>query len=237
MDPYLDRYCGLDSPLHRLDPRAKIVAVFALVLVCVSTQPSAYAAFGTYFLLLAIAIGFSRVPVGYIFRRSLVVIPFVLVVAAFLPFLKHGGLLIFWNVLAKSYIALLAVIVLSVTTPFPDLLQGFRLLRIPAVLTLLTAMAYRYLFVIVDEAFRMKRAGDSRGYGGKWLWHAKVIGQMIGALFIRSYERGERVYSAMLSRGFDGKAVPGGAAPLGTRDWVFAAASLAALVAVRVVIR
>ena len=237
MDPFLDRYSALDSPVHRLDARVKIVAVFGLVLVCVTTPPRAFAAFGAYVALVVAALAFTRVPVGYLFRRSLLVLPFVLVVAAFMPFLPHNGLLVFWNVLAKAYIATLALILLSVTTPFPKLLEGFGRLRVPGVLTLQAALAYRYLFVIVDEAFRMKRAGDSRAFGGRWLWHAKVVGQMIGALFLRSYERGERVYAAMLARGFDGKAAPGGHARLQARDWAFAGCALAALVVVRVVIR
>jgi cobalt/nickel transport system permease protein len=237
MDPVLERYAEIDSPLHRLDARAKIISLFALVVVCVTTPPRAYPAFGAYLALLAVGVWLSRVPPGYVLRRSLMVVPFVLLLGAFMPFLRSDGLLMFWNVLAKSYLAVLALTLLSATTSFPKLLQGFRRLRVPAVLTLLAALAYRYLFVIADEALRTRRAGDSRGYGGKWLWHAKVIGQMIGALFVRSYERGERVYSAMLARGFDGKAMPGDGERLMARDWAFAGLALAALAAVRMVTR
>jgi len=74
----------------------------------------------------------------------------------------------------------------------------------PKILTMLTSFMYRYSFILIDEMHRMKRARDSRCFGGKWFWQLKVIGQMIGTLFLRSFYRGERVYMAMLSRGYRG---------------------------------
>ena len=175
-------------------------------------------------------------------------------VAVFIPFLKpdgpsggyslgigslrvsHCGLLIFWNVLAKSYIAVLSVILLSSTTPFSKLLRGFEQLRVPKILIMLAGFAYRYVFVLVDEVGRMKRARDSRCYGGKWLWHSKVIGQMIGTLFLRSYQRGERVYIAMVSRGFDGRAVSLGKTQFRPADYLVIAGAVSLLVILRIVV-
>lgn len=251
---FLDKYSGLDSPIHRLDARTKILSLFCLVVICVSTPAQAYLAFLGYFVVLAVAIGISRVPLGYILRRSLVIIPFVGMVAIFVPFLKpegpsggyslgigslrvsHCGLVIFWNVLAKSYIAVLSVILLSSTTPFSKLLLGFEQLRVPKIFIMLAGFAYRYVFVLVDELGRMKRARDSRCYGGKWLWHSKIIGQMIGTLFLRSYQRGERVYVAMVSRGFEGQAVSLGKTRLRQADYLIVAGTISVLVFLRVVI-
>jgi len=111
---------------------------------------------------------------------------------------------VLWNVAIKSTVSVLAVILLSSTTPFPELLKGLEKLRVPRLLTTIMSFMYRYIFVLSDELQRMRRARDSRGWSGKWLWQAKVIGHMIAALFLRSYERGERVYAAMLARGYDG---------------------------------
>jgi cobalt/nickel transport system permease protein len=116
--------------------------------------------------------------------------------------------MIFWNVLVKSCMAITAMILLSATTPFPNLLHALERLRVPRIFVMLASFAYRYLFVLVDEAERMERARDSRCYTGRWLWHAGVVGQTIGMLFLRSYERAERVYAAMVSRGFTGEALP-----------------------------
>ena len=74
----------------------------------------------------------------------------------------------------------------------------------PRVMIMILSFMYRYIFVLVDEVMRMRQARDSRNFGGSRLWHLKTIGNMTGTLFIRSYERGERVYAAMLARGFDG---------------------------------
>jgi len=251
----LDKYSGLDSPIHRLDPRTKILSLFCLILICVSTPAQAYLAFLAYFIFLAAAIVVSRVPLGYILRRSLIIIPFVLMVAIFIPFLKPNGtagssyslgigslrvytsgLIVLWNVLAKSCIAVLSVILLSSTTPFPKLLRGFEQLRVPKIFIMLASFAYRYVFVLVDEMERMKRARDSRCYGGKWLWHSKVIGQMIGTLFLRSYQRAERVYVAMVSRGFQGRTISLGRSRLALADYLVTAAAVSLLIALRIIL-
>lgn len=217
---FLDEYSNLESPIHRLDPRVKLVGFLVLIVVCVSTPPYAYAAFAVYLGLETALLALSRLPLKHVLRRMLIVLPFILAVAAFLPFFSKGGgsynlgpvtvsghgLTVLWNVTAKSTISVLAVILLSSTTSFSDLLKGMERLKVPALITVLLGFIYRYIFVLVDEAQRMRRARDSRGWEGRWLWQAKVIGHMIATLFLRSYERGERVYAAMLARGYDGTA-------------------------------
>ncbi|MBC7247952.1 MAG: cobalt ECF transporter T component CbiQ [Actinobacteria bacterium] len=215
---FLDRYSDLRSPIHRLDPRAKLLGFATLIVICVTTPPNLYAAFAAYLGLELALLWLSRLPLGHVARRMLVVLPFVLMVAVFIPFFDKGGgsynlgpvrvsahgLLVLWNVAAKSTVSVLAVILLSSTTPFPDLLRGMERLRVPRLLVALLSFTYRYIFVLVDEAQRMRRARDSRGWSGKWLWEARVVAHMIATLFLRSYERGERVYAAMLARGYDG---------------------------------
>ncbi|MGD0089504.1 MAG: cobalt ECF transporter T component CbiQ, partial [Planctomycetota bacterium] len=117
--------------------------------------------------------------------------------------LPRSGLLVFWNILAKSLLGASAVILLTSTTPFPALLGGLAWLRVPRLFIMVLSFAYRYVFVLLDEAQRMKRARDARCYAGQWLWQTQVVGQMLGTLFLRSYERGERVYLAMLARGYE----------------------------------
>ena len=205
-----------------LDPRAKIVTVLALILICVSTPPENRAAFAGYFLFIAALFPFSGVPPKFLARRMAVVLPFAAMTALFIPFMgadaagggynlgigdmhiSRSGLAVFWNVLVKAAFGAACAVILSGATPFPELLAGLERMRMPRIATVITGMAYRYLFVLRDEALRMKRARDSRAYKGRWLWEAAAIGQMAGALFLRSYERGERVYLAMAARGFSG---------------------------------
>jgi cobalt/nickel transport system permease protein len=236
-----------DSPLHRLDGRTKLIAAVAMVIAVVSTPPQALAAFAGFAALLGVALAIGRAPLGYVLRRWLVVVPFV-AAAAVLPLVGHkdvvflglplsrAGLVVLWNVAAKATLAVTAMTLLTASTHLADLLEALRRLKAPAMLVMLVGLTYRYLFILADEAARMKRAADTRGYGGKWLWHAGAIGRIVGVLFLRGYERGERVHAAMLVRGFDGATIPGGHAMRpGTWDWLTLAVWLAALAALRIV--
>ena len=219
---FLDQYSDRNSFIHRLDPRTKFMATLLFILVVVLTIPDNWLAYAFYFAVMAILILFSRVPVGHVVRRSLVIMPFVVMIAIFVPFFKEGevagsyniwlwrvsvtysGLQVLWNILAKAWLSILSLILLTSTTKMTNLLKGLEQLRMPKLMVMILSFMYRYIFVLVDEVMRMKQARDSRNFGGGRLWQLRTIGNMIGTLFIRSYERGERVYAAMLARGFDG---------------------------------
>jgi cobalt/nickel transport system permease protein len=220
---FLDRYSDRDSFFHRLDPRTKLAAVFLFILAVALTAPTMWPVFVAYFLIIAALIVLSRVPILYVLKRSLVIIPFVLLIAVFSAFFREGevagsfniwvwrvsvtysGLQVLWTVLAKAWLSILGLILLTSTTPIADLLKALEQLRLPRVMVMILSFMYRYIFVLNDEVMRMKQARDSRNFGGRRLWQIKTIGNMTGTLFIRSYERGERVYAAMLSRGYDGQ--------------------------------
>jgi cobalt/nickel transport system permease protein len=144
-------------------------------------------------------------------------------IAVFIPFFQQGqiagsyniwlwqatvtyeGLLVLANVATKAWLCILSLILLSATTNFTDLLRGLEQLKTPRVVVLILSFMYRYIFVLTDEIMRMRQASHSRNSGGGRFHQLKTIGHMIGTLFIRSYERGERIYAAMLARGFDGE--------------------------------
>ena len=219
---FIDQYSDRDSFIHRLDPRTKFMATLAFILAITLTPPGRWQAFVVYFCLIAVLVLISKIPVLYVLKRSLVIVPFVLLIAVFIPFFKEGevagsyniwlwqvsvtysGLQVLWNILAKSWLSVLSLILLTSTTPVAKLLDGLERLRMPRVLIMILSFMYRYIFILVDEVMRMKQARDSRNFGGGRLWQIRTIGKMTGTLFIRSYERGERVYTAMLARGFNG---------------------------------
>ncbi|MBA7649348.1 Nickel transport protein NikQ [subsurface metagenome] len=220
---FIDQYSDLDSFIHKLDPRTKFITTLVFILVVVSTPPTRWQAFALYFFLMATLLLISRLPIIYVLKRSLVIMPFVLMIAIFIPFFKEGvvvgsyniwlwqvsvtynGLQVLWNVLIKAWLSILSLILLTSTTKLANLLKGLEQLRMPRVMVMILSFMYRYIFVLVDEVMRMKQARDSRNFGGRRLWQLRTIGNMTGTLFIRSYERGERVYAAMLARGFDGQ--------------------------------
>lgn len=121
------------------------------------------------------------------------------------------GLRMFTTIALKSWISVQAALLLAFTTPFHDLVDGLRQLRLPRVMVAIISFMYRYLSVLAGEAARMSRARASRSAdpdghgGGSILWRARVTGSLVGSLFLRSYERSERVYAAMQARGFEGE--------------------------------
>lgn len=244
---FLDRYSDLGSLIHRLDPRTKLITTFAFILVVVLTPPLRWQAFVLYFALISGLILLSKVPPLYVLKRSLVIVPFVLMIVIFNLFLKPGeivvsfniwhwqlsiteeALVFSWNVLIKAWLSVLSLILLSSTTKFPDLLKGLERLGMPGLMVMILSFMYRYIFVLVDEVIRMKQARDSRNFGGKRMWQIKTIGNMVGTLFLRSYERGERVYVAMLARGFDGKTLTLSNLHLARQDFYFGVGFLTCL--------
>jgi cobalt/nickel transport system permease protein len=232
----VEAVAALDSPVHRLDPRAKIVGLLGLVVVAATTPVGAWGAFAVYATALVILAGLARLPPGYVLRRMVVEVPFL--AAALLLVAVRGpgeGL----TLAARVTVSVLAVVVLSSTTQFPDLLAGFERLRAPRLLLMIVALMWRYLHVIGDEADRMRVARDARGYRPRGLWHARhAFGATIAALFTRSLERGERVHLAMASRGYRGGMPAAVTAPLAlsSTDVSVAAVLLAAAIAARVLL-
>jgi cobalt/nickel transport system permease protein len=222
---FLDRYHRCSSPIHRLDPRLKVLATLAFVLAATTTPPSGWPGFALLALLAGAATLAARIPLREGLKRSTIVLPFAGMVAISLPFTQAGealwawhafgwnltvtseGLLRFGAVMIKAWLSVVVSGLMVATTEFQDLLRAMRALRVPAVLTATIAFMYRYLFVLVDEASRLQTAREARstGSGRSAWWRARVLGSMIGSLFIRSYERSERIYAAMLSRGFAGE--------------------------------
>ena len=205
------------SPIHRLDPRAKVLGFAGITVVGVSTPLAAWPAFVACGLALAAIAAVARVAPGVIWSRVRVILPLVLFVAVFVPFVRGGptvevgplslseqGLETFALVTAKATIGALSAVLLAATTSFPDILHGLERLRVPRLLTVIAGFMYRYVFVIADEARRMRAALAARAYRPRHLGQVAALGRMVTALFLRSYERGERVYLAMLARGYAG---------------------------------
>jgi cobalt/nickel transport system permease protein len=223
-----DRYHEKESFLHHLDPRVKVVVTILFIVSNALLPDGAWVAFlvGWGFLLLANII--SKLGVVYTLKRSLIALPFALIAITVLfsipgkpvstfHFLMwnftitDAGLLRFVSILIRSWLSVQMAILLVAVTRFPDLIHALEHLRVPSILTTIIAFLYRYLFVLTDEVFRLLRARESRSAGaagkrsgGGVFWRAKVAGNMAGQLFLRSYERSDRIYNAMTSRGYSG---------------------------------
>jgi cobalt/nickel transport system permease protein len=254
---FLDPYRHGASPIHRLDPRVKLVLALAFIL---ATSLTPVGVWPVYLLLLSIVLSveiISELGVGRVLRRSALAAPFVLAALPVL-FTVEGaplftiplgfgelvvtapGLERFSSIAFKSWVSVQMAIVLASTTPFPDLLMAMRAIKIPKLLVAIFGLMWRYLFVMADETLRLMRArqarsGDAglpgRRVGGTLAWRARVTGGMAGSLFLRSFDRADRIYDAMRARGYDGEVRTLAVPSIPARQWIVLFAGLALLVA------
>lgn len=205
------------SVVHRAEPHHKIPALLGFVLLVVATPREWFAAYAVHLAVLLVVVRVSRVPLGYLLKRLVVEVPFV-VFALLMPFVAHGpqvdvlglslsepGLLAAWGLLAKGTLGVLASLTLAATTEPQDVLRGLERLRLPQLVVQIMGFMIRYLDVVSGELSRMLVAMRSRGCDPRRPRHWPALARSLGALFIRSYERGERVHLAMLSRGYTGR--------------------------------
>ena len=231
------------SPLHRLAPQIKIVAALLGVFAVVATPREQFWAFGGHLLVLLGVWALAGIPVGWFASRALIELPFV-VLAVLLPFaggqprvellgvsLSTAGLYAGWNILAKGTLGVLISLTLAATTPLRDLIVGLQRLRAPATVITIATLMLRYLDVIVGEARRMRTARISRGHDPRLVSQLGATARGVGTLFVRSYERGERVHLAMLSRGWTGT-LPATGRAASPPQWALGLAPAAAMVVV-----
>ncbi len=239
----LEIYQNIQSPIHQLHARVKIVFTLVFILAINLLPQHAWPGFILFFSLIVSILLLSRLAPRIVIQRSLVAIPFLL---SAIPLIFWGPEpLIQWNIagvfsipvsltgterclsiMVKAWISILAAILLTGTTDSHALISGFRQLRVPAILISIVELMWRYLYVMVDEVTRLIRARNSRSTvvnhghhaGGSVFWRARVTGNMAGSLFLRSIERSERVYAAMLSRGYNGEPVAEQSAVFTKRD-------------------
>ena len=225
-----DRYVQGSSPIHQLDPRVKVIITLLFIISNVLLPDGAWLAFGLAWLFLVGGNRLAGFRYLFLFKRSFIVLPFLLA-AVTVIFTLPGeslftlslgswdvtitdkGLIRFGSILIRSWLSVQMAILLTATTQFPDLMHALHHLRMPGILVSIISFMYRYLFVLAEEVGRLLRAREARSArltadgraGGTLLWRAKVTGYMAGQLFIRSFERSERVYQAMLARGYQGQ--------------------------------
>ncbi|MCD9198660.1 cobalt ECF transporter T component CbiQ [Aeromicrobium wangtongii] len=205
------------SVVHRLGAHVKVLALLGFMLVVVATPGDWYAAFGVYFLALVVVVVISQVPASHLLPRMLIETPFV-VFAVLMPFVATGprievlglmvsqsGLIAGWTLLVKATLGVIAGLTLAATTEPQDLVRGLSRLHLPDLMVQIMGFMIRYLDVVGDDLRRQHVALTSRGFVARDPRHWPVLGKSAGALFIRSFERGERVHLAMLSRGYTGR--------------------------------
>ncbi len=214
---YIDRFAYGDSPIHRLDPRAKVLAVVAYSVVLISLGRYQVPSPG-YLILPAVLLFWSGTPLWFVLKHTLLVSPFVVCLVIFSPIFDRtpvqlpfgggtvpGGWLTAATVLIRFVLGMFVLIALASTTRFPELLKGLEGLGVPKVLVTQLRFLYRYLFLLVDQAMHLRQARAARDAGRgpmKWRWQSGA--GLVGILFIRTLDQAERTHLAMTARGYDG---------------------------------
>jgi cobalt/nickel transport system permease protein len=255
-----DHYQRRDSLIHATDPRVKVVVTVLFILSSALLPDGAWLALGLSWGMLVLGGILARLSPLFLIARSWVALPFALAavtlifstpgeaianidIGPWLLVVTDAGMVRFLSVVLRSWISVQGAILLTATTPFPDLVHALRHLRIPGILVATISFMYRYLFVLGDEATRLLRARAARSAkapteegrtGGSVLWRAKIAGGMGGQLFLRSYERSERVYNAMLARGFRGEFLTLNPHVMGGMDWLKGGLASAMLLGIQI---
>ena len=199
---WLGHYHGShDSPLHRLPAAVKLWMALGMIMGTVLVPWQWHAWFVVMVALLSLAAALSRIAIWFLIRRLLVLSPFVLgvILVNALQASVHKS----WLALAaRSGICLFTVVLLANTTSFGKILGALRSARVPALLVTTLALMHRYLFVLLDESERMRRARASRTFQRQRRMRWQLLGTVVGQLFVRASERAERIYAAMCARGW-----------------------------------
>jgi len=214
---FIDKYSDLSSPVHRLDPRVKILLAFFGILIIVSEPPAKLPPFAFYGVLLAALLLLSRLPIGFVLTRYLILSPFILLAAIFYPFslylsgetqaifLQHDALKVAGSIFLKASFSIVLLLWLISTEKFHTLLLGFRKLRMPRLVGVISALMYSYIFVLWDETLKTTRARQSRTPGKLRNKKLNVYSNQLAMIFLRSWERSKIIHHSMLSRGFSGE--------------------------------
>jgi cobalt/nickel transport system permease protein len=235
--PDIDAYAEMDSPVHRIEPRTKIIS-FAILIVSAVFAGTVSAAL----VLLAVAallLLASRLPLRFILGRVKVICVFVVPILLLMPVTVPGtplieagpvvvsaeGLSFAVLVTIRSVAAILLVVTMLATQRFDTTLKALALLRVPGIIIQMLLFTYRYIYVMIDEFLRIWSSMRAKGYAFRFTRHGlAMIGNGIGMLLVRSYERAERVYHAMIAKGYTGRPISFSSFTVTATDGLFCAA-------------
>lgn len=212
----LDKLSRQDSPVHRLDPRAKLLTTAVFIVIVISFNKYEIAQLLPFFLYPVLLVMLAGLPPAYFLKKIIILSPFVLFVGAFNPFLDReiifqagplaisGGWISFISILLRFSLTVSAALILIATSGFSNVCMALEQLGAPRIFAMQLLFLYRYLFVLTEDGIRMIRARALRSFNGRGLG-LRVFRQLLGNLLLRTMDRAQRVHMAMLCRGFTGE--------------------------------
>lgn len=212
----MDELGRLDTPAHRIDARAKAVTTILFIIFVMSFSRYEVSALTPFFFYPLVLMSLGRIPAGFLLRKILVAAPVAVMIGLFNPFfdrepvavvggfLISGGWMSFVSILVRFVLTVAAALILVACTGMNRLCAGLERMGLPRVFAVQLLFLYRYLFVIVAEGSRMLRSMELRS-AGVGTMGLRVYGSLLGHLLVRSMARADRIYRAMVARGFDGQ--------------------------------
>jgi cobalt/nickel transport system permease protein len=231
--PQIDEYASMDSPIHHFDPRAKIVSFTLLIFSFVFVNDIGIALLGFLFSLFILLI--SGLPLGFALKRIRMVSFFLFPLLLIMPLTVEGteliniagvpvsieGLAYASLIIIRALAAVTLSITMLATTRFDMTIKALYALRVPGILVQMLMFTYRYIFVIMDEFSRMWESMECKGFTLKANYHGlSIFGNLLGMLIIKSYDRTNRVYQAMVSKGYTGRPMTLINLRMSTKDYV-----------------
>ena len=213
---YMEALSDGESPLHRLDPRAKLITTLIFIVAIVSFDKYAISAMIPFLIYPTVQISVGGLPAGYILKKVLLVAPFAVLIGIFNPLLDRealfhigaihvsGGWISFVSILLRFFLTVTAVLILVASTGLNAVCLSSAKLGVPWPFVVQLMFLHRYIFVVTDEAVRMARAVSLRSFGTGAMGFRTYI-SLVGHLLLRALDRGQRIYLAMSSRGFSGR--------------------------------
>jgi len=213
---YLDIISSRDTPVHRLDPRSKLLTTFVFIVTVVSFNKYVITGLVPFVIYPVVVIALGDLPLGYLAKKVFLAAPFAFFIGVFNPFfdrevLTHvgpiafsGGWVSFLSIMIRFCLTVTAALVLIATTGFNAVCLALERLGAPRAFVVQLLFLYRYLFVLGDEATRLTRARSLRSFEGRGMG-IRVFGSLVGQLLLRTLDRARRIHLAMLCRGFDGE--------------------------------
>ena len=214
-----DDLASMDSPIHNLEGRIKLISTVFIIIVCVISKELIVPIIFEIFLLIILKIA----KLSYIdsFKRLLLLLPFGGFIIIFQPFIQPGNIIFSYNwihisdvglnwgilLLTRMITTLTAIIIYSSTTSLQEMASSFRKLKMPRDLAMILSIMVRFLFLFVDELAAIRKSQKSRNFNIHaknidYKWRVKQVEYTIGMMFLKAYEQGERVHKSMISRGF-----------------------------------
>lgn len=242
----LDQLAMAVTPIHRLDPRAKVLVTLGFIVSVMSFGRYELTALAPFFVFPVVMVSLGNLPPGYILKKLLLLCPFVLMVGIFNPIFDRailvqfgplgisGGWISFASIMVRSVLTVSVALILVGVTGFPAVCLALERMGMPRAFAVQLIFLYRYIFILTDEGVRMARAREMRSFGVRGL-DLRTYSSLLGHFLLRTWSRAERIHLAMLSRGFTGEFHTRNEFRFGVREMLFLSGWLVVFVLFRYV--